>query len=108
MITQLLGKHGLVARLIAYENISLNCINSLDVSETVVACMSYLDLGGSAAHLRYHAAIEATASVGNTNSRRHVAVEVAVLSNVALQTFMGADYFSLSLGQSMASWVHAI
>ncbi len=53
MLVQLLGKHGLGARLTPYEAASRDRVEMLDVSGVAMVCISYLDITGSPAHLRY-------------------------------------------------------
>lgn len=53
MLAQLLGKHGLGARVLPYEAVSRTGVGSLDTRGVAMACVSYLDLGGNPAHLRY-------------------------------------------------------
>lgn len=49
----LLRKHGLNARAVEREAISAGHIESLQTSEAKLVCLSYLGLGGTAAHVRY-------------------------------------------------------
>jgi predicted PurR-regulated permease PerM len=53
MLAQLLGKHGLGTRVVPYEAVSRMRIGSLDTRGVAMACISYLDIGGNPAHLRY-------------------------------------------------------
>ena len=53
MLVQLLGKHGLGGRLVGYAEVSREGIETCDVEGTAMACVSYLDISGSPAHLRY-------------------------------------------------------
>lgn len=53
MLAQLLGKHGLGARVAPYEMVSRANIGSLDVRGVAMVCISYLDISGHPAHLRY-------------------------------------------------------
>ena len=53
MLAQVLRKHGLGAELVPYASASRSGINSLDVSGTAMICISYLEISGSPAHLRY-------------------------------------------------------
>jgi predicted PurR-regulated permease PerM len=52
MLAQLLGKHGLAARVEGVEAISTSNIFRLDVSGVAMVCLSYLDVS-SPAHVRY-------------------------------------------------------
>ena len=53
MLLQLLNKHGMNGRTVAYEDVSRDNVGTLDVAGTVMACVSYLDIGGAPAHLKY-------------------------------------------------------
>lgn len=53
MLVQLLEKHGLGARMVPHEAVSRSNINSLDVEDAAMVCISYLDISGNPAHLRY-------------------------------------------------------
>jgi predicted PurR-regulated permease PerM len=53
MLAQLLGKHGLGARLVGYNDVSRDHIAAFEPGDAVMACVSYLDISGSPAHLRY-------------------------------------------------------
>jgi hypothetical protein len=53
MLAQLLRKHGLEARVVPYGDVSREQIRSLDLTGVAMVCISYLDITGSPAHLRY-------------------------------------------------------
>jgi predicted PurR-regulated permease PerM len=53
MLDQLLRKHGLRSRVMAHETVSRANIGSLDVHDAAMVCISYLDMGGNSAHVRY-------------------------------------------------------
>ena len=53
MLAQLLGKHGLGARVVPHDAVSRARINSLDLPQVAMACVSYLEITGNPAHLRY-------------------------------------------------------
>jgi hypothetical protein len=53
MLAQLLGKHGMSARVVPFESTSRNRIGALDGSAAAMVCLCYLDIEGSPAHLRY-------------------------------------------------------
>ncbi len=53
MLAQLLRKHGLGATVIGYEAVSRDRIRELDLTGVAMVCISYLDISGSPAHLRY-------------------------------------------------------
>ncbi|HWK45246.1 MAG TPA: AI-2E family transporter [Stellaceae bacterium] len=53
MLSQLLTKHGIGARIAPYEAAMRGNINLLDVEGVAMVCVSYLDVTGKQAHLRY-------------------------------------------------------
>ena len=53
MLAQLLGKHGIGSRMVSYEAVSRARIASVEASGVVMVCLSYLDITGSPAHLRF-------------------------------------------------------
>jgi predicted PurR-regulated permease PerM len=53
MLAQLLRKHGLDAQLARYEAVSRASIGSFGVQNAAMVCISYLDIKGNPAHLRY-------------------------------------------------------
>ncbi|MDB5360887.1 MAG: family transporter [Rhodospirillales bacterium] len=53
MLCQLLSKHGIGARIAPYEAATRGNINLLETSQVAMVCVSYLDISGKHAHLRY-------------------------------------------------------
>ena len=53
MLCQLLSKHGIGARIAPYEKATRGNINLLETGEVAMVCVSYLDISGKHAHLRY-------------------------------------------------------
>ncbi len=53
MLAQLLGKHGLGARVEAYGAASRQTVGQLDVSGVALVCISYLEISGSPSGLHY-------------------------------------------------------
>lgn len=53
MLAQLLGKHGMNARLVRYDEASRERIGTLEVSGAAMACICYLDIAATPASLRY-------------------------------------------------------
>ncbi|MCJ2021552.1 AI-2E family transporter, partial [Methylobacterium sp. E-065] len=53
MLAQLLRKHGLGARVTPYQAVSREGIRDLDFAGVAMVCISYLDITGNPAHLRY-------------------------------------------------------
>ncbi len=98
MLVQLLGKHGLGARLVGHTEVTRDSIERFDVTGAAMACISYLDISGSPAHLRY--------LVRRLRQRlpRGTPILVglwpsgdAALSDKATQGAIGSDYYTSSL-----------
>lgn len=53
MLAQLLRKHAIGARVVPHEAVSRSNIIGLDTEGTAMVCISYLDISGNPAHLRY-------------------------------------------------------
>jgi predicted PurR-regulated permease PerM len=53
MLAQLLGKHGIGARVAAHDSVSRGHVGALDASGVAMICVIHLDLTGSPSHLRY-------------------------------------------------------
>jgi len=53
MLCQLLSKHGIGARIAPYEAATRGNINLLETGQVAMVCVSYLDISGKRAHLRY-------------------------------------------------------
>jgi predicted PurR-regulated permease PerM len=53
MLGQLLSYHGIGARIAPYEAATRGNINLLDTDNVAIVCVSYLDISGKHAHLRY-------------------------------------------------------
>ncbi len=98
MLAQLLGKHGMGARLTPYEAASRERAEMLDLGGVAMVCISYLDIAGTPAHLRYlmqrlrrklpHGAPILVGLWPNGD---------AALTDRMVQTEIGADYFTSSL-----------
>ena len=97
MLAQLLVKHGVGARVVPHEASSREQVNRLDPAGVAMVCISYLDISGNPAHLRYLL----------RRLRQHlpgVPMLVglwpegeAVLTDKAQAKAVGADYFTASL-----------
>jgi predicted PurR-regulated permease PerM len=53
ILVQLLAKHGFTGRLVTYDEVSREKIETLDTTKVAIVCVSFLDINGSPAHLRY-------------------------------------------------------
>ncbi len=108
MLAQLIAKHGLGTRLVGHEDVSRERIAALDMSGAAMACVSYLDITGSPAHLRY--------LIQRLRQRLPKGAPILVglwpaqdtaLSDTRLQQAIGADYFTSSLEQAVNAAIEA-
>ena len=107
MLAQLLGKHGLGARIVPYEAASRETVASLDVSEITIVCISYLDISGTPSHLRY---------LIRRLKRKLPYVPILVglwptgdevLKEARVRAIIGADYCSTSLREAVSYCIEA-
>ena len=108
MLVQLLAKHGMGARLVSYKEVGRDGIETLDVQGVRMACISYLDISGSPAHLRYliqrlrrRLPKGAPILVGLWPS------EDSTLKDPAMRAQVGSDYFTSSLTEAVTSCAEA-
>lgn len=97
MLAQLLTKHGLGSRLVPHEAVSRSTIYNLDMTGVQMVCISYLEISGTPAHLRYllrrlrKKAPKAPIVVGLWPA------EDAVLKSESMRATLGADYYVSSM-----------
>jgi predicted PurR-regulated permease PerM len=97
MLAQLLGKHGLGTRLVPHQEVSRRAILNLDMTGVQMVCISYLEISGTPAHLRYllrrlkQKAPKAPVVVGLWPA------EDAVLKSETMRATLGADYYVSSM-----------
>ncbi|MBA1155571.1 AI-2E family transporter [Microvirga mediterraneensis] len=96
MLAQLLSKHGLGTRVIPHSAVSRRKIFNLDMTGVQMVCISYLEISGTPAHLRYllrrlKQKAKAPALVGLWPA------EDAVLKSEAMRATLGANYYVSSL-----------
>ncbi|HEY8383281.1 MAG TPA: AI-2E family transporter [Microvirga sp.] len=107
MLAQLLRKHGLGTRVVPHDAVSRSAIMGLDVTGVRMVCISYLEISGSPAHLRYllrrlrNRLPEAPILVGLWPA------EDAVLRDEALRKTIGADYYVASLREGVVCCLKA-
>lgn len=98
MLAQLLGKHGMGARLTPYEAASRERVDMLDVGGVAMVCISYLDIAGTPAHLRYlMQRLRQKLPKGTPILVGLWPAGEAALTDRMVQTEIGADYFTSSL-----------
>jgi hypothetical protein len=97
ILAHLLGKHGLGARVLPYDAASRRSIESAEFAQYAMICISYLDISGSPAHLRYlirrlrAKAPQAATLVGLWPA------EDNVLRDRDVQAEIGADHYTTTL-----------
>jgi hypothetical protein len=107
MLAQLLSKHGLCARVVPHEAVSRSNVIGLDVSGVAMVCISYLEISGNPAHLRYllkrlrQRLPDAPILVGLWPA------EDAVLADPELRGIIGADYYVTSLRDGVTACLEA-
>ena len=98
MLAQLLGKHGMGARLTPYEAASRERVDMLDVDGVAMVCISYLDIAGTPAHLRYlMQRLRRKLPKGAPILVGLWPTGDAALTDRMVQTEIGADHFTSSL-----------
>lgn len=108
MLAQLLHKHGFGTRVVPFEAVSRAEIGSLDASAARMVCISYLEISGTPAHLRYlvqrvrRRAPEAQVLVGLWPA------DDAVLSDPGARTSLGADHYAVSLREGVEACLEAV
>ena len=102
MLVQLLGKHGMGGHLVGYQDVSREKITTLDVTDAAMVCISYLDISGNPAHLRY--------LMQRLRQRLPQGIPILVglwpaedptLKDEKTEAAVGADYFASSLEQAV-------
>ena len=107
MLAQLLAKHGLPARVVPHEAVSRSNVLGLDVDDVAMVCISYLEISGAPAHLRYllrrlrQRLPDAPMLVGLWPA------EDAVLQDAEMRRMIGADYYVSSLRDGVAACLEA-
>jgi predicted PurR-regulated permease PerM len=105
ILMQLLSKHGLGARMTPYGSASRVGIASLDPEGVAMVCISYLELSGNPAALRYlvrrlkQRLPDAPVLVGLWP------IDDAALKDDSIRNAIGADYFTTSLREAVDTCV---
>ena len=103
MLAQLIDNHGLDAKVVAHDAVSRSNIIGFEGEGAAMVCISYLDIAGNPAHLRYllrrlrQRVPEACILVGLWPA------DDAVLHDDNLRTAIGADYYVTSLREAVAA-----
>jgi hypothetical protein len=107
MLSQLLHKNGLRARVLPHEAASRVRIGSLEGDGVAMVCMCYLELGGAPSHLRY--------LLRRLRQRLPAArllvglwpAEQAILTDDRLRAAVGADVYTSSLREAVEACLEA-
>jgi predicted PurR-regulated permease PerM len=97
MLAQLLNKHALGSRILPHAAASRAAIASLDMTGVRMVCISYLEISGTPAHLRY-----LLRRLKKQSPKTPILVglwpaEDAVLKSETMRATLGADYYVSSL-----------
>jgi predicted PurR-regulated permease PerM len=107
MLTQLLGKNGLKARIVPHEAISRTRIAALDVTGVAMMCISFISVGGSTARLRY---LLRRLRERQPAARQLVSLWLAQDTNLVdgdLRRTLGADFYVTSLREAVRTCLAA-
>jgi predicted PurR-regulated permease PerM len=107
MLSQLLHKNGLKARVLKHDAASRVHIGTLDGEGVAMVCLTYLELGGTPSHLRY--------MLRRFRQRLPAArllvglwpVEQAILTDDRLRAAVGADIYTSSLREAVEACLEA-
>ena len=107
MLAQLLRKHGLDARVVSHGEVSRERIRSLDVAGVAMVCVSYLDITGNPAHLRYLLERLKRQAPGVRVLVGLWPVGEKVLTDAAVGHAVGADFYVSSLRNAVETCLKA-
>jgi predicted PurR-regulated permease PerM len=105
MLAQLLRKRGFGTRLVPHALVARDRVGALDVAGARMVCVSYLEISGSPAHLRYLLRRLRARLPGAPMLVGLWPAEAPVLSDEALQRAVGADHFTASLHAAVEACV---
>lgn len=108
ILAQLLRKHNLGARVASYETVSRGRIRDLDLSGVAMICISYLDISGSPAHLRYLLERLHQRAPGIPILVGLWPVGEKVLTDAALGRELGADLYVSSLRDGVEACLRTV
>jgi predicted PurR-regulated permease PerM len=102
MLVQLLQKHGIGGRVVGYDEVSRDSVEKLDVAGVAMACISYLDISGSPAHLRYLLRrLRGRLPQGTPILVGLWPPEDPVVTDANVQRGIGADHYTQLLGEAV-------
>ncbi len=104
MLAQLVDKHGMGSRLVSFDEVSRERIGGFDVTGAAMVCISYLDISGSPAHLRYLVRRLRQRLPPKTPILVGLwPAEDATLKDKQMQLAIGADYYTSTLKEAVAA-----
>jgi hypothetical protein len=107
MLAQLLRKHGLGTRVVPHEAVSRSAVLGLDTSGVKMVCISYLEISGTPAHLRYLLRRLRNRIAGVPVLVGLWPAEDAILKDKELRSVIGADYYVASLREAVVCCLKA-
>ena len=107
MLAQLLGKHGLRARVVSHEAVSRSAIASLDTAGVAMVCVSYLESSGSPSMLRYLMRRLRTRLPGAPILVGLWQADAVALADERLRAAIGADHYVTTLRDAVDGCVAA-
>jgi predicted PurR-regulated permease PerM len=106
MLAQLLRKHHLGSRVAPHEAASREHIAALNIEGVAMVCISYLEISGSPAHLRYLVRrLRGRLPKGTPILVGLWRTEDEVLHDDALQSLVGGDHYTTSLREAVETCV---
>ncbi|MGH7031624.1 MAG: AI-2E family transporter, partial [Stellaceae bacterium] len=107
MLAQLLGRHGLGARMVPHDAVSRARTASLDAPRVAMACVLYLGISGNPAHLRFLLQRLRTRLPGAALLVGLWPQSDPILSDHALGRMVGADFYVSSLQDAVEACLGA-
>jgi len=107
MLAQLLGKHGLRARVVSQDAVSRGAIGSLDMTGVAMVCVSYLEASGSPSALRYLMRRLRSQAPGAPVLVGLWQADPAILDDERLRATVGADHYVTTLRDAVDACVAA-
>jgi hypothetical protein len=106
MLAQLLTKHNLGSRVAPHEAASREHIPALNIEGVAMVCISYLEISGSPAHLRYLVRrLRGRLPTGTPILVGLWRADDEVLHDDGLQSLVGADHYTTSLREAVETCV---
>jgi len=108
MLAQLLGKHGMRARVVSQEAASRGRIASLDAEGVAMVCVSYLEASGSPSSLRYLMQRLRQRLPGAPILVGLWQADAALLADERLRAAVGADHYVTALRDAVNACLAAV